>query len=126
MKVTPTKASDRETATEELVERAIEMATLSDGDTVSITVDSSDSDWQAREEEQVRRQLEERYGERIVIQLGSAAQQTERLPPSRPRVPPSRPRGSQTPPRPGRWSSRSRPPDGRLVGGRRRQRRQRL
>ncbi len=71
------QGKDRETATEELVERAIEMGYLSDGDTVSITVDSSDSDWQAREEEQVRRQLEERYGERIVIQLGSAAQQTE-------------------------------------------------
>lgn len=71
------QGKDRETATEELVERAIEMGYLSDGDTVSITVDSSDSDWQAREEEQIRRQLEERYGERIVIQLGSAAQQTE-------------------------------------------------
>lgn len=71
------QGKDRETATEELVERAIEMGYLSDGDTVSITVESSDSDWQAREEEQVRRQLEERYGERIVIQLGSAAQQTE-------------------------------------------------
>ena len=67
------QGKDRETATEELVERAIEMGYLSDGDTVSITVDSSDSDWQAREEEQVRRQLEERYGERIASRLLSPA-----------------------------------------------------
>ena len=62
---------DREDVTEELVERAIDMGYLSDGDTISITVSSSDADWQAREEEQIRAQLEERYGETIVIRLGS-------------------------------------------------------
>lgn len=65
------RGKDRETAANELVERAIDMGYLSDGDTISITVSSQDADWQAREEEQIRAQLEERYGETIVIRLGS-------------------------------------------------------
>ena len=67
------KGKDRETAANELVDRAIEMGYLSNGETVSITVNSTDADWQAREEAQVKAQLEERYGETIVIQLGSEA-----------------------------------------------------
>ncbi len=99
------------------------MGYLSDGDTVSITVDSSAADWQAREE-QVRRQLEERYGERIVIQLGSAAQQTEgsaQQAQSSTQQTQEQTHAAQT----GRWSSRSRPRR-RRRGGRHRQRRQRL
>ena len=65
------QGKDRETAANELVERAIDMGYLSDGETVSITVSSTDADWQAREETQVRAQLEARYGETIVIRLGS-------------------------------------------------------
>ena len=65
------QGKDRETAAHELVERAIDMGYLSDGETVSITVNSADADWQAREETQVRAQLEARYGETIVIRLGS-------------------------------------------------------
>ncbi len=65
------KGKDRETAANELVERAIDMGYLADGETVSITVSSADADWQAREEAQIQAQLEERYGETIVIQLGS-------------------------------------------------------
>ena len=61
---------DRENVTEELVERAIDLGYLSDGETVSITVTSSDADWQAREEQEARDDLEERYGETIVIQIG--------------------------------------------------------
>ena len=61
---------DREEATEDLVERAIDMGYLSDGETVSITVTSADSEWQAREEDEARAQLEARYGETIVIQVG--------------------------------------------------------
>lgn len=61
---------DREDVTEELVERAIGLGYLSDGETVSITVTSSDADWQAREEQEAREDLEERYGETIVIQIG--------------------------------------------------------
>ena len=69
------RGKDRETTAEELVERAIDMGYLSDGDTISITVTSSDPEWRAREEVQVQAQLEERYGESIVIQLGGSPQQ---------------------------------------------------
>ena len=65
------QGKDRETTANELVERAIDMGYLSDGETISITVSSTDADWQAREETQVRAQLEARYGETIVIRLGS-------------------------------------------------------
>ena len=65
------RGKDRETAANELVERAINMGYLSGGETVSITVNSADADWQAREEAQVRAQLEGRYGETVVIRLGS-------------------------------------------------------
>ncbi len=61
---------DREDVTEELVERAIDLGYLSDGETVSITVTSADADWQTREEQAAREDLEERYGETIVIQIG--------------------------------------------------------
>ena len=67
------RGKDRETAAGELVERAIDMGYLSDGDTISVTVRSDDADWQAREEAQVQAQLEERYGATIVIQLGDGA-----------------------------------------------------
>ena len=63
---------DREDVTGELVERAIDQGYLSGGETVSITVTSSDAHWQAREEQEARDDLEERYGETIVIQIGSA------------------------------------------------------
>ena len=61
---------DREDVTGELVERAIDLGYLSGGETVSITVTSADADWQAREEQAAREDLEERYGETIVIQIG--------------------------------------------------------
>ena len=67
------QGKNRETAAGELVERAIDMGYLSDGDTISVTVHSDDADWQAREEAQVQAQLEERYGATIVIQLGDGA-----------------------------------------------------
>ena len=66
---------DREDVTGELVERAIDMGYLSGGETVSITVTSADADWQAREEQAAREDLEERYGETIVIQIGSLSTQ---------------------------------------------------
>ena len=66
---------DREDVTEELVERAIGLGYLSDGETVSITVTSADADWQAREEQAAREDLEERYGETIVIQIGPAPEE---------------------------------------------------
>ena len=63
---------DREDVTGELVERAIDLGYLSGGETVSITVTSADADWQAREEQAAREDLEERYGETIVIRIGPA------------------------------------------------------
>ena len=66
---------DRKDVTEELVERAIDLGYLSGGETVSITVSSSDTDWQAREEQQARNDLETRYGETIVIQIGTASKE---------------------------------------------------
>ena len=66
---------DREDVTEELVERAIGLGYLSGGETVSITVTSADADWQAREEQAAREDLEERYGETIVIQIGPAPEE---------------------------------------------------
>ena len=41
---------DRDTAADELVDRAMEMGYLSDGDTISVTVSSDDGDWQQAEE----------------------------------------------------------------------------
>ena len=67
------RGKDQETAAGELVERAIDMGYLSDGDTISVTVRSDDADWQAREEAQIQAQLEERYGATIVIRLGDGA-----------------------------------------------------
>ena len=67
------QGKSRDTATDELVERAIDLGYLSDGETVSITVSSSDTDWQAREEQKARDDLEERYGETIVIRIGSVS-----------------------------------------------------
>lgn len=63
---------DRKDVTEDLVERAIDLGYLSGGEMVSITVTSSDTDWQTREEQEARDDLEKRYGETIVIQIGSA------------------------------------------------------
>ena len=66
---------DREDVAGELVERAIDLGYLSGGETVSITVTSADADWQAREEQAAREDLEERYGETIVIQIGPAPEE---------------------------------------------------
>ena len=73
------QGKDREEATDELLERAIDMGYLSDGDTVSVTVSSGDGSWQAREEQAVQAQLEERYGQTIVIAVGGQ-DQTEQTP----------------------------------------------
>lgn len=87
---------DREDVTEELVERAIGLGYLSDGETVSITVTSSDADWQIREEREAREDLEERYGETIVIQIGPADEE----PPATEVVIPVAPPTQETTPEP--------------------------
>ena len=81
---------DREDVAGELVERAIHMGYLSGGETVAITATSSDAGWQAREELEARDDLEERYGDTIVIQIGSMSQelpQTEVVIPVTPPTP---------------------------------------
>ena len=72
------QGKDREEATEDLMERAIDMGYLSSGDTVAITVTSSDAGWQAQEEQAAQAQLEAQYGETIVIRLGPVSE----LPPT--------------------------------------------
>ena len=86
--------------TGELVERAIDMGYLSGGETVSITVTSADADWQAREEQAAREDLEERYGETIVIQIGPAPEEepaTEVVIPVAPPSPTPSPTSDLTP-----------------------------
>lgn len=66
------KGKSQADAAHDLVERAIDMGYLSQGETVSITVTSTDKDWQKKEETAVRTKLEDAYGQTIVIQLGAA------------------------------------------------------
>lgn len=91
---------DREDVTEELVERAIDLGYLSGGETVSITVTSADADWQAREEQAAREDLEERYGETIVIQIGPAPEEEPATEVVIPVVPPSPTPAPSAPPVP--------------------------
>lgn len=46
------------------------MGYLSNGDSVSISIDSTDTEWKLREEEGMRSQMEEEYGTQIVIYIG--------------------------------------------------------
>lgn len=64
-------------AAQDLVERAIDLGFLSQGETVSISVHSQDPAWQQQEEQAVQAQLEEAYGQSIVIQLGEEAEDDE-------------------------------------------------
>ena len=91
---------DREDVAGELVERAIHMGYLSGGETVAITATSSDAGWQAREELEARDDLEERYGDTIVIQIGSMSQelpQTEVVIPVTPPTPETMPESTLEP-----------------------------
>ncbi len=92
------------------MERAIDLGYLSGGETVSITVTSADADWQAREEQAAREDLEERYGETIVIQIGPAPEEPPATEVVIPVAPPSQPAPTPNPtPEPGR-SPRRCPP----------------
>ena len=74
-----------ETVTVELVDRAMAMGFLSDGDAVALTVESGDGDWTAGEEAALTRGLEEAYGESIVVCLGDLPEPTpEPTPPPTP------------------------------------------
>lgn len=81
---------DRKEVTEELVQRAIDRGYLSDGETVAITISSADGEWQARETQDAQEDLEARYGDAIVIQIGPPSQeppQTEVVIPVKPSSP---------------------------------------
>ena len=69
------QGKSRDTVADDLLERAMDMGYLSDGDTVSISVSSGDAGWQAREEAQVLEQLEERYGQTILIVVGDGQEE---------------------------------------------------
>ena len=60
----------QDTVTQELVERAMEMGYLSDGDTISITVSSSDTQWQDSETDYVIDLLHNQYGDTVTVQRG--------------------------------------------------------
>ena len=64
------QGKDREQASEELIQLAMEMGYLTEGGTVAFTLDSEDSGWLQAEEEKTLEQMEERFGETIVIQIG--------------------------------------------------------
>ena len=63
------RGKDAAEVTEDLMERAMAQGYLSHGETVSITVSSEDGTWKTEEENRVQTQLEERYGDSIVIVL---------------------------------------------------------
>lgn len=69
------RGKDREQVLDELVERAIALGYLSGGGTVSVTVDSEDAAWQQTAEEQTYAQLNDHYGESIVISVGTSEEQ---------------------------------------------------
>ena len=69
------QGKDREQASEELIQLAMEMGYLTEGGTVAFTLDSEDSGWLQAEEEKTLEQMEERFGETIVIQIGPMAEE---------------------------------------------------
>lgn len=71
------RGKDREQVLEELVDRAIALGYLSGGGTVSVTVDSEDAAWQQSAEEQTYAQLNDHYGESIVIAVGASEEEED-------------------------------------------------
>ena len=69
------QGKDREQASEELIQLAMEMGYLTEGGTVAFTLDTQDSGWLQAEEEKTLEQMEERFGETIVIQIGPMAEE---------------------------------------------------
>lgn len=71
------QGKSREQASEELIDRAMDMGYLTEGGTVSITVESDDSDWQQEEEEKSLAQMREKYGQTIIIRTGIMEEEAE-------------------------------------------------
>ena len=74
------RGKSRQQAADELLERAVEMGFLSQGDMVCITVDSADAQWQSWEEETAVIQLQEDWSDQVEILAGPAEEwQTESI-----------------------------------------------
>ncbi len=58
-----------DTVVEELVQRAMEMGFLANGESVTLTADSQDGSWNQQQEDSAQNTLKSRYGDTIVIYL---------------------------------------------------------
>ena len=68
---------DGDTVVEELVARAMELGFLSNGESVTLTVQGQDADWNRRQEDSARSALESRYGDAITIYLSGEQPEQE-------------------------------------------------
>lgn len=68
---------DGDTVVEELVTRAMELGFLSNGESVTLTVQGQDADWNRRQEDSARSALESRYGDAITIYLSGEQPEQE-------------------------------------------------
>lgn len=68
---------DGDTVVEELVTRAMELGFLSNGESVTLTVQGQDADWNRQQEDSARSALESRYGDAITIYLNGEQPEQE-------------------------------------------------
>lgn len=68
---------DGDTVVEELVTRAMELGFLSNGESVTLTVQGQDADWNRQQEDSARSALESRYGDAITIYLSGEQPEQE-------------------------------------------------
>ncbi len=68
---------DGDTVVEELVARAMELGFLSNGESVTLTVQGQDTDWNRQQEDSARSALESRYGDAITIYLSGEQPEQE-------------------------------------------------
>ncbi len=68
---------DGDTVVEELVARAMELGFLSNGESVTLTVQGQDADWNRQQEDSARSALESRYGDAITIYLSGEQPEQE-------------------------------------------------
>lgn len=68
---------DGDTVVKELVTRAMELGFLSNGESVTLTVQGQDADWNRQQEDSARSALESRYGDAITIYLSGEQPEQE-------------------------------------------------
>lgn len=68
---------DGDAVVEELVARAMELGFLSNGESVTLTVQGQDADWNRQQEDSARSALESRYGDAITIYLSGEQPEQE-------------------------------------------------